>query len=389
MPTERVYGQIYQLLQAHIGPALTEASLERVALLVTGIVGARSASPARVAKTLHSLGLSEATAESIERRVRRIENDTTITSAICLHPLARSRLLFGRPKELLLVVDPTSQDERVVMVSVAVWYRGRALPLAWATWPANCPLEGEGFWQRLETLLSEVAPLIPATASVTCLADRAFGTPAFIDLVLAKGWHYVVRVQDQSRCRDRLGRECKVRELVRFRGQRKKLSGQVFKGWHWRNASVLVYWGRRHKGPLCLVSDWPPRWSLMALYRRRYGIEASFRDYKSLGWRWEQGQVRALAHLERLLVGMAIATWVTLAAGSQVAMELLACKATGKRRTRPYVGKQSLFGLGLERLAAMLHGVLTTQLTWEFALGETRNWSQQISDHHTHAYVWA
>ena len=319
MPAERLYGQIHQLLQAHLGEGLSETRLERVALLVSGIIGARSASPARIAKALHNLGLSEAKAESIERRIRRIENDAQVTSAICLHPLARRRLLLGRPKELLLVLDPTSQDDRVVMVPVAVWYRGRALPLAWAIWPANTPLVQEGFWERIEALLDEVVPLIPVGVSVTCLADRAFGTPAFTDLVVARGWHYVVRVQDQTRCRDRLGRERQVRQLVRYRGQRKKLAGQVFKSRHWRKGSVLVYWGRRHKDRLCLVSDWPPAWQLIALYRRRYAIEASFRDYKSLGWRWEQGQVKALEHLHRLLVGMAVATWVTLAAGTQVA----------------------------------------------------------------------
>ncbi len=33
---------------------------------------------------------------------------------------------------------------------------------------------------------------------------------------------------------------------------------------------------------------------LIHLYRRRYPIEATFRDYKSFAWRWEQGQVREL-----------------------------------------------------------------------------------------------
>ncbi|MHB0875480.1 MAG: transposase [Anaerolineae bacterium] len=388
MPTGLLYGEIHQLLQAHVGEGLSEASLERLVLLVCGIIGARSASPARIAKALHSLGLSEAKAESIERRVRRIENDDQITSAICLHPLARERLLVGRPEELLLVLDPTCQDDRVVMVSAAVWYRGRALPLAWAIWPANRPLEGEGFWQRIEALLDEVAPLIPVDATVTWLADCAFGTPAFTDLVMARGWHYLVRVvQDQTRCRDRMGRESQVRALVRYRGQRKKLAAEVFKGRHWRSGSVLVYWGRRHKRPLCLVSDWAPAWRLMAIYRRRYSIEAKFRDYKSAGWRWEQGQVSVFAHLERLLVGMALATWMALAAGTQVAQELLCVVATGRRRTRPYEGKQSLFTLGLERLAAMLHDVCSTPLTWDYALGERRNWSQQITDHHLQAFL--
>ena len=389
MPTNALYARIHQLLQAHLGEGISETSLERLVLLVSGIIGARSAAPARIAKALHSLGLVQAKAESLERRVRRIENDPEMTSAICLHPLARMRLLLGQPTELLLVLDPTSQDDRVVMVSVAVWYRGRALPLAWATWPANQSLEQERFWQRIEALLDEVVPLIPAGVSVTCLADRAFGTPAFTDLLVARGWHYVVRVQDQTRCRDRMGREWQVRRLVHCPGERRKLAGQVFKGRHWRQGSVLVFWGRRHRSPWCLVSDLPPDWRLLAVYRRRYSIEASFRDYKTHGWCWERGQVTVLEHVQRLLVGMAVATWVTLAAGTQVADDSLSRPATGKRRTRPYEGKHSLFALGLERLQEMLHGVCTARLSWRFTHWEAPNWSQQITAHHAQAYVWA
>jgi len=389
MPTALLYEQIRRLLQVHVADGMSESSLERLTLLVSGIIGAKSASPARIAKALHSLGLSEAKAESIERRVRRIDNDPQITSGICFHPLARARLLLGRPQELLLVLDPTTQDDRVVMVSAAVWYRGRALPLAWAVWPANTPLAQERFWRRIAALLDEVAPLLPAGVGITWLADRAFGSPAFTDLVVARGWHYLVRVQDQTRCRDRMGRERQVRQLVRERGQRVKLAGQVFKGRSWREGSVLVYWGKRHKRPLCLVSDWRPHWALLALYRRRYSIEASFRDYKSHGWHFEQGQVQALEHLRRLLVGMAIATWVTLSAGSQVAGELLARPSSGRRRTRPYEGKQSLFGLGLERLHEMLSGVSQVELTGQLDHWQAPNWSQQICAYHAQAFLAA
>ena len=145
--------------------------------------------PARIAQALHTLGLSDAKAESIERRIRRIENDTSLRAATCVHPLAQQRLRFGQPSELVLVLDPTTQDERVVMLTATVWYRGRALPLAWAVWPANTPLVGQGFWDRVAALLAEVAPLLPVGVSVTWLADRAFGTPAFTDVVTAYGWH--------------------------------------------------------------------------------------------------------------------------------------------------------------------------------------------------------
>jgi len=198
MPAAAVYHDVRRLLKAHVSAKVDEASLERLSLLVVGILEAQHASPSRIAQALKTLGLSDAKPDSIERRIRRIQNDPEITAALCVHPLARLQLCLGQPHELLLILDPTLQDERVVLLTAAIWYRGRSLPLAWAMWPANCPLHGERFWQRVAALLDEIVPLLPVGVPITWLADRAFGTPAFIDLVVARGWSYVVRVQDQT-----------------------------------------------------------------------------------------------------------------------------------------------------------------------------------------------
>ena len=335
-----IYAQVSALLDPHPDERVDPSTRERLVLLVVGMLRAKSASPARIAQALQELGLTQATAESIERRIRRIENDPELEVTLCFHPFARERLLFGHPKELVLILDPTTQDDRVVMLSASVWYRGRALPLAWLVWPANQPLVGVGFWQQVATLLEMVAWILPVGIPITWVADRAFGTPAFIDLILARGWHYLVRVQGQTRCQDGQGGCLRIDQLVHRVGGRAKLRGWVFKKHGWRKATVVVYWGPRHQTPLCLGSDLPPRWSLIGTYRRRYPIEATFREYKSMGWRWEQGQVTDLDHLERLLVGMALATWVALYVGTQVAEEHLTTPPYWETTHRP-LGRQT------------------------------------------------
>jgi hypothetical protein len=388
MSAATVYREIYRLLNQHLDPLVDLNSRERLALLVTGILGGKSAAPARVAQALRSLGLSGASTESIERRVRRIENDPELSAALCVHPLARHHLAWGRPQELRLILDPVCNEDEVEMVSVAVWYRGRALPLAWAFWPANTPLQGECFWARVDALLAVVAPLLPQGVPVVWIADRAFGTPQFTDLLCAYEWYYLVRVQGQTVWRDRRGVEGQARHLVRLPGQHAKLHGQVFKKRGWRSANLLVYWGRGYDDLLCLVTNLPAKWYLVHLYRRRYAIEATFRDYKSSGWRWEQGQVRAPQHLERLLVGMALATWIALLIGTEVAGEYLSRPATGKRHTRPWSAKQSLFSLGLHRIEEALQGDHPFQPRWQLTDWEAPNWEEQILAHHLHAFIF-
>lgn len=389
MSATSVYDQIRRLSDSHLPEQVDPSSRERIALLVTGMIRAKSASPARIAEALKQLGLTSATTESIERRVRRIENDPELDATLCFHPFAKQRLVLGKPEELLLILDPTTQEDRVVMICASVWYQGRALPLAWMVWPANQPLTDDRFWQRVEALLDTVATLLPAGVKITWTADRAFGTPAFTDLVTARGWHFVVRVQGKTLCQDQKGIRCHVEELIYLPGQRKKLRAKVFKKRGWRQASIVVYWGRKYSTPLCLVSDLPPQWTLIHTYRRRYSIEATFRHYKSFGWHWEQGQVTNLEHIERLLVGMALATWIVLGVGTQVAKEHLAKPPTGRRHTMPWIGKRSLFHLGLDRLHEWFGEEGPITLCWQLNHWNALNWSQQIYFHHARAFVFA
>jgi hypothetical protein len=378
MSAPEVYQEVERLLATHIDLKKVDPStLNRLVLVVLGILDGKSASPARIASALKTMGLQNAETDSIERQIRRFENDPEVSAALCFHPLARIRLLWGRPHRLYLILDPTLQEDRVVMVSIAVWYRGRALPLAWAIWGANRPLEGDRFWERIETLLDQVKAILPSDCEIVWFADRAFGTPAFIDLLVKRNWHYVIRVQGQTHYRDRKGREGSIQSLVRP-GKRAKLSGEVFKKASWRPNSVVAYWGKAYRSPMCLVSDLPAEWDLLALYRRRYPIEASFRDYKSYGWHWEQGQVANLEHLERLLVAMAIAAWVALLVGTRTAEEVLKRYEHSTRRTIPYEGKRSLFQLGLQRLGAWFKGAPTPPLNWDLTHLADLNWEDQL-----------
>src|SRR5512132_239841 len=117
MSPNPVYSFLYQQFQQHLDPQVVESTKERLALLVCGILQAKSAAPAHIARALALLGLVQARTESVERRIRRIENDGQITAALCLHPLARYHLALGKPRQLLLVLDPTCQEERVVMLT--------------------------------------------------------------------------------------------------------------------------------------------------------------------------------------------------------------------------------------------------------------------------------
>jgi hypothetical protein len=291
------------------------------------------------------------------------------------HLLARQRA-----RRWFVIVDETAQAEHLRVLVAALWYRGRAIPLAWLCWPGQTK-QSVSYWQRCGVLLQQVSELLPARARVVVLADRAFGCPVFTDQVAAKGWDWVVRVQGQTRWRDQQGRLGPIAQHLSERGQRWKGQGLVFKDAGWRQASIVGLWGQAHKGPLLLVSSLPPDWERLADYKRRAAIEALFRDWKSSGWQWEASQVRVLEHQERMLLGLAFATLLTLLLGTQAAAEERQQKPRGSQR-RSWAGAHSLFRQGREAFWQRMWSGKQRPVVWELEQLDGPVWSAESRAHH-------
>jgi len=167
-----------------------------------------------------------------------------------------------------------------------------------------------------------VATILPAGLRITVIGDRAVGWPAVPDLVTARGWDYLVRVQRQTRLRTPDGIETRLHDLLTQPGQRCGLAGQVFKKQGWRSVSVVAYWRTTERDPLLLVSSLPPQWNLVNIYRQRSAIEALFRDWKTSGRQWEASQVRDVAYQRVLVVALASATVLTLCLGEAAAQTI-------------------------------------------------------------------
>ena len=222
MSEHRLYREGQAELERTPGLHLSAASGERLARLVVGVMKSESLSPAKIAQGLAALGISQAQVERLEGQIRRTQNEEQISGRPCVDPFVREQLRQAETACLTRILDPTPQAERVVLLVAAVWYRGRALPLAWLSWPAQKALRGPSFWERVGTLLGRVASVLPRGRAVVWVADRACGTPAFTDLLAPYGWHSVVRVQHQTRCQAQHGQPAQIGALVTRRGQRRK-----------------------------------------------------------------------------------------------------------------------------------------------------------------------
>ena len=265
---------------------LPRRTRQRLLFFILGLLLASSLVLRRIASTQAYLTPQTTCAASHERRLRRVLNDPLLTWERSYARVVRRLLARHRPRQWVIILDESGHTDRLRVLTAALWYRGRAIPLAWVSWPGQTR-QTTSYWTRCKEVLEQVATLLPSDAAVVVVADRAFGCPVFTDPLAQRGWDWLVRVQGQTRFRDQLGHVQPLRDQVNAAGQRWKGRGWLFKDAGWREASAIVLWGRAHREPLLLASSLSLSWDLIALYKKRAAIEALFRDWKTSGWQWE------------------------------------------------------------------------------------------------------
>jgi len=362
---------------------LPRRTRQRLIFFILGILLAGSLVLRRIASTHAYLTPQTTCAASHERRLRRVLNDPLLTWERSYARVVRRLLARHRPRQWLIILDESGHTDRLRVLTAALWYRGRAIPLAWVSWPGQTK-QTTSYWARCASVLDQVASLLPDGATVVVVADRAFGCPVFTDPVAARGWDWLVRVQGQTRFRSQQGQVQPLRKQVSAAGQRWKGRGWLFKDAGWREASAVVLWGRAHREPLLLASSLPLGWDLVALYKKRAAIEALFRDWKSNGWQWEASQVREMAHQERLLLALAFATLLTLLLGTAAADQEWQAPPRGCLR-RSWAGGHSLFRLGREAFWQRLWRNARTPICWELTDLDGPQWSAQSRAYHAPA----
>jgi len=246
----------------------------------------------------------------------------------------------------VLVLDDTQQTDRCTLSTLALAYRGRALPVAWCRWSGQ--LHG-AYWQQINGLFDQAQRILPAHVQPVVLADRGLASPMLIELIQQHGWDFVVRVQRNTNfraSRRRSAPRVHLGELVTQPGAPSiTCDGWVF-GHRCIWAHTAAVWRCGHHEPWLLVSNLDLGVGLAELYARRMHVEALFRDTKSGGFEWELSRVLQADRAQRLLLGLMLAVWCAVLLG-EAAVRAGEIPAYGRRQQAV-----SLLRRGLDWLTA-------------------------------------
>jgi hypothetical protein len=276
----------------------------------------------------------------VKRRLERtLANDRSDPDSVW--PQLARAILGGRAGgPVVLILDETPNRNGLRCMKITVAYRKRARPIACA-----CSALGGQPGPMPELILGlfrRAAACLPEGACVTLLADRGLAWPRIVDACGELGWHFVIRLQGQTRVRTTEGTECSAADLAPNPGARWWGRAEAFKKSGWRTAQVAACWERGQKGPWPLVSDRPEGARLFRRYSTRVWTEELFRDEKSQGFPWEKSHVTMPTHAARPVLLIALATYLALALGSRVIQAGLRRRLESTRQR-----KLSLFTIGM------------------------------------------
>jgi hypothetical protein len=133
-------------------------------------------------------------AQSRERQVRRWLGNAKIDPVSIYGPLITSTLRTWGEHRLVLALDTSVLFEKFCLIRVAVFFRGRAVPL-YSTVIEHASAQVST--TQLLPVLAHVKGMLDFVGirDVRLLADRGFCDVELMDWLWACGWHYRIRIK--------------------------------------------------------------------------------------------------------------------------------------------------------------------------------------------------
>jgi hypothetical protein len=314
---ERWLGTVMQIC-----PGVRKTVCKSLAAISLGMVESGSAVMSQIALHLVSSSAKRIVKPlSKERRIQRfIANRGIHVDAISEKTalLILKQICVRQGVHLQLALDETPKGAHLRMLVLSVLLRRRAIPLLWKCYrtdepPRPMPEMAVDLLERTARLLATLPEeRKPAQVAVTLLTDRGLAWPVFVDFCVQHDWHFLLRIQGQTRVRLPDGTEVRADALAPRPGTEFHSQAEVFKNAGWKQAWVCARWPADQEQPWLLISSWPARPRLDRVYRRRMWQEESFRDQKSSGFQLQQSRIRKPDHANRLLLALVLAQlWTT------------------------------------------------------------------------------
>jgi hypothetical protein len=316
---------------------LRVATIRRLSTLITGAFLAKHCQLDKVANKLPW----DYKPKSLVQKLERFLKDNKVEPLKVYAPFAK--LLFSGWKEsrIRLIIDRTFlgiKGHNTLFIALA--YKKRALPLAWMI----LDHEGNSSLKEQWKLIKYLINLIPKTSEVVLIGDREFQNDALMDKIFQRGWHFRLRLKNNTWITLKDGTKIQLRDLPLKKGQRLFLEGIYLTEEEYGPVNLACSWDEQDEDddPWYIATDEEASNHTLKDYSSRMWIDETFRDLKEQGFHLDKSHLPFSDRLSRLILVIVLCYVWLMQLGARVVK-------VGWRRFIDCAKKRSLsyFQLGL------------------------------------------
>jgi hypothetical protein len=308
----RLFRFILRELSKHLPHILIEHRMT-LAMLVTGLFRGRNGRLAQIAEKV----LYRHKKPSLVTRFQRFVKSSWVDVEAYYAPFADEILQAVEPEPIVLMVDSTKMGGRCICLMVSVYYKKRALPLAWVCFKGK---KGHSSQAIQIELMKQIKTLLPDDAFVVLVGDGEFdGSDLLNWFKVETDWEFVCRTspttlvyyQDKWMSLTNI-----VAELGLAPGETAFLSQLSFvQSNPVEKLNIFIAWHQKNQEHIFFVTNCATEADAKHWYDKRFTIETCFADFKSRGLYLHLTRIRTPARLARLILAAAFTYYLVILLG--------------------------------------------------------------------------
>jgi hypothetical protein len=318
IPNQALYAWLRDYLQEIYRPfKVNDALIKTLAMMITGMLLGPHVQ-------LFAIGMCVPLLiklPSLVRRFERFVDNDLVNVEKFFEPFVQAMLLSLGNETAYLIIDCTQAGKKCRTLFIGLAYHNTVLPLAWETIKGK---KGHVKGEFQKKLLEQTHRQPGHYRRVIVLGDAEFSNEPVINALKTQKWGFVLRFQNNYRLQlEKGGDWLSAKEICEAAGFK---AGQLK---HWENVrfteahqipnlTMTAYWEEGEDEPLLLISNLSASEEPHLLYDKRYWVETLFGNCKSRGFQLARTHMTIPAHIDRLILGIAIATCLALGLGTHL-----------------------------------------------------------------------
>lgn len=293
--------------------------LETLALMVSGLILGRSVQLWEIAVWIPwDIQLTSGV-----RRFERWLADPRVTVADLFAPFVLAMQASLGNETVYLILDCTQVGSRCRTLLASLAYHETVLPLGWQSLAGK---KGHVTGAFQKALLIRLYPYLKAYQHVIVLGDAEYCNETVITWVQKQTWDFVFHTGERNLVRT--PDDPAWQPVAEILDRSDLRAGQVR---HWEaicftqehrlaDLTLTIQWGVDEKQPICLISNLTGAQQPHLVYERRFWIETLFGSCKSRGFGLARTHLTDPEHIDRLILAIALATYMTLGLATHLAL---------------------------------------------------------------------